>query len=126
MNSQVVTPDRTQSPVSTKAAQNPLNAPQRSGARSVPKPSDGRKEVPFELDANSAKEVLLAGDFTGWEKTPVKLRKGERGTWHATVQLAPGKYHYKFVVDGQWQDDPRAKRRCPNAFGTCNSVLEIT
>jgi 1,4-alpha-glucan branching enzyme len=89
-------------------------------------PSDGRKEVFFELDASSAKEVLLAGDFTGWEKTPIKLRKGERGDWHATVKLGPGQYHYKFVVDGQWQDDPRATASCPNPFGTCDSVLEIS
>jgi len=87
--------------------------------------STGRKEVFFELDANSAKEVLLAGDFTGWEKTPIKLRKGERGSWRTTVKLAPGQYHYKFVVDGQWQDDPRAAAKCPNPFGTSDCLLEI-
>jgi hypothetical protein len=42
-----------------------------------------------------------------------------------TVLLPPGRYHYKFLVDGGWQDDPRAKERTPNPFGTCDSVLEI-
>ena len=32
---------------------------------------------------------------------------------------------FKFLVDGNWQDDPRAKERTPNPFGTCDSVLEI-
>ena len=82
--------------------------------------------MPFELEAGSAKEVLLAGDFTGWEKTPIKLRKGDRGTWRTTVLLAPGQYHYKFVVDGKWQDDPRAAIRRPNPYGTCNSIREIS
>ncbi len=113
MNTQVAAPGRTQALVSTKSSQNLRNAPPR-------------KEVFFKLDASSAKEVLLAGDFTGWEKTPIKLRKGERGDWCATVKLAPGQYHYKFVVDGEWQDDPRATARCPNPFGTCDSVLEIS
>jgi 1,4-alpha-glucan branching enzyme len=88
--------------------------------------SDSRKEVVFELDASSAKEVLLAGDFTDWEKTPIKLRKGDRGAWQASIKLPPGQYHYKFVVDGEWRDDPRATKRCPNTFGTSNSVLEIS
>jgi len=121
MNQEVLTSSRNQS------SQNPRNAPPRSGTRSAPqKPSSGRKEVQFELNASAAKEVLLAGDFTGWEKTPIKLRKDERGAWHGTVMLAPGQYHYKFVVDGQWKDDPRAKSTCPNPFGTCDSVLEIS
>jgi 1,4-alpha-glucan branching enzyme len=126
MNAQTLTPGRTQALVSAKASKNSLNAPPRSGVRSVKQPSDGRKEVFFELDASSAREVLLAGDFTGWEKTPIKLRKGERGAWYATVMLAPGQYHYKFVVDGQWQDDPCAASTCPNPFGTSDSVLEIS
>jgi 1,4-alpha-glucan branching enzyme len=126
MNSQPISPGRTTTLVSNKVFQNSVDVPQRSGPRSATQPSGECKEVFFELDANSAKEVLLAGDFTGWEKTPVRLRKGEHGIWHATVKLAPGQYHYKFVVDGHWWDDPRAAARCPNPFGTSDSVFEIS
>ena len=73
-----------------------------------------------------AQEVLLAGDFTGWEKMPIKLTKSDQGKWKTFVTLAPGKYHYKFLVDGQWKDDPRAKSRCPNPFGSSDCVLDIT
>ena len=109
-----------------KPSQNFRNAAPRTGANSVKKPSDERKEVVFEFDATSANEVWLAGDFTDWEKTPIKLRKGERGRWQTKLMLAPGQYHYKFVVDGQWQDDPLATGRRANPFGTCDSILKIS
>jgi 1,4-alpha-glucan branching enzyme len=126
MNAQVAAPTRTQTSVPAKAAQDLQNARSQSASRSATKPSDRLKEVFFELNASSAKEVLLAGDFTDWEKTPIKLRKGEHGAWCTSVKLAPGQYHYRFVVDGQWQDDPSATAHSPNPFGTSDSVLEIS
>jgi len=110
----------------TRAFRNALDAGPRAAAPGTTQASDGHKEVNFELVASLAKEVLLAGDFTGWEKTPIKLRKGERGAWRATVKLPPGQYRYKFLVDGQWRDDPRAAARCPNPFGSCDSLLAIS
>jgi 1,4-alpha-glucan branching enzyme len=126
MNSPVVTPTRTQAPDTTKTPQNSPTTSAQSGARQATKGAEGRKEVPFEIEAASAREVLLAGDFTGWEKTPIKLRKGERGTWRTTVLLPPGQYCYKFVVDGQWKDDPRATAHRPNPFGGSDSVRVIS
>jgi 1,4-alpha-glucan branching enzyme len=70
--------------------------------------------------------VLPAGDFTEWEKTPIKMSKWESGAWCATILLAPGQYHYKFKVDGQWQDDPWAPANRPNPFGTSDGMLEIS
>jgi 1,4-alpha-glucan branching enzyme len=69
--------------------------------------------------------VLLAGCFTNWDEAPIQMRHNGAGSWQTKVVLAPGRYHYKFLVDGNWQDDPRATARCPNPFGTCDSVLEI-
>ena len=126
MKSQANAPARTQGAELTRPTQNPRNAQARSGARSAIKSFEGQKEIFFEVDASGAKEVLLAGDFTDWEKTPIKLQKGERGCWRAAVKLSPGQYRYKFVIDGQWKDDPRAAARHPNPYGTCDSVLEIS
>jgi len=80
----------------------------------------------FGLYTNSAEEVLLAGDFTGWKKTPIKLRKEKHGAWTAAVMLTPGQYHYKFVVDGQWEDDSRPAASCHNPPETNDIVLEIS
>lgn len=47
------------------------------------------------------------------------------GHWEATVSLAPGRYEYKFVVDGQWIPDPMATEQVWNRHGTLNSVKHV-
>jgi hypothetical protein len=39
--------------------------------------------------------------------------------------LFPGRYEYKFLVDGRWQIDPAGKQMCWNCFGTQNNVIEV-
>ena len=67
------------------------------------------REIVFRFDNGAAGEVLLAGSFTGWNQSPITLRRVGEGSWETKVLLPPGRYHYKFLVDGAWQDDPRAK-----------------
>ena len=40
--------------------------------------------------------------------------------------LFPGNHEYKFLVDGQWREDPSNERLCPNCFGTYNSVINLS
>ena len=49
----------------------------------------------------------------------------EDGHWETTIALAPGRYEYKFVVDGQWLPDPLAHENVWNQHGTLNSVVEV-
>jgi 1,4-alpha-glucan branching enzyme len=79
----------------------------------------------FAFNAPAAMNVQLVGDFTQWQKSPISLRKDERGVWKATVSLAPGTYHYRFLVDGQWRDDPECTLRVTNPFGSHNSVRQV-
>ncbi len=81
------------------------------------------KPVSFQIEAPQAGTVLVAGDFTNWEAKPLKQRKD--GTWSTNLSLQPGVYEYKFVVDGQWQEDPHEDRKVHNQFGTYNSVREV-
>jgi hypothetical protein len=83
------------------------------------------KPAEFHLGAPSAKSVKLAADFTEWEKFPLDMMKSEDGLWFITVPLPPGSYSYRFIVDGQWHDDPRPNKRVPNPFGTINAVVEV-
>ena len=69
---------------------------------------------------------LLVGDFTHWQRQALTLRKQADGIWRATVPLAPGEHHYRFVVDGEWRDDPECALRVPNAFGSENSIVQVT
>ena len=74
----------------------------------------------FEPDA---KQVSVCGAFNGW--STAALTRQADGEWETTLHLAPGRYEYKFLVDGQWAPDPRARENVMNEFGTLNSVVEV-
>jgi hypothetical protein len=84
------------------------------------------KPIEFHVQAPSARSVKLAADFTDWEKYPLDMTKSEDGVWFTNVPLSPGQYSYRFIVDGQWCDDPRSVQRVPNPFGTANAVVNVT
>jgi chromosome partitioning protein len=73
-----------------------------------------------------AKSVQIAGDFNDWQPSKLNLDKvGESGVWQAAVKLPPGKYRYRLVVDGQWQQDPYNESTELNPFGGYNSIVEV-
>lgn len=83
------------------------------------------KIVEFEVAAPDARQVFLAGDFNHWDPNTTPLRRERDGQWKTRLKLTPGRYEYKFWVDGQWREDPKNKLTNSNPFGTANSVLEI-
>ncbi|MBI3987920.1 MAG: hypothetical protein HY343_13430, partial [Lentisphaerae bacterium] len=44
--------------------------------------------------------------------------------WRLRLPLTPGFYEYRYMVDGDWQNDPRACGYVRNAFGSFNCVVE--
>jgi 1,4-alpha-glucan branching enzyme len=88
-------------------------------------PESEAHTVSFEYFNPVAREVLVAGSFNDWQSRATPMTKQRGGKWSAEVLLKPGHYEYRFVVDGQWQDDPMAARFVANAFGALNSVLEV-
>jgi hypothetical protein len=80
----------------------------------------------FYLDAPSAKSVKLAADFTDWEKSPLDLIQSEEGLWFTIVPLFPGSYAYRFIVDGEWRDDPYPEQLVANPYGTMDAVINVT
>ncbi|MBD3263949.1 MAG: glycoside hydrolase [Candidatus Omnitrophica bacterium] len=83
------------------------------------------KRVRFTLNAPEAREVKLAGDFNNWDPIATSLRKGRGKLWAKDMVLKPGRYEYKFVIDGEWLPDPDNKNVTSNSFGSHNSVVEI-
>lgn len=78
--------------------------------------------VTFNYWAPSAATVQLAGDMTNWEKYPIDMTKNEEnGLFSVTVNLDPGPYGYKFVVDGAWITDPENEEK--NQYG--NSLVTV-
>jgi chromosome partitioning protein len=73
-----------------------------------------------------AESVQIAGDFNGWQPTKLPMEKvGQNGVWQASAKLPPGKYRYRLVVDGQWQQDPYNEITELNPFGGYNSIVEV-
>lgn len=91
----------------------------------APQPPAGVRQVTLTMDAPFAKQVTVAGDFNGWEMTTMALAKSDDGTWRITLELKPGSYQYKFLVDGQWVNDPSNPRTAPTQFGSLNNVIEV-
>ncbi len=89
-------------------------------------PKPVRNGVLFSFDAPDVQSLKLVGDFNNW--TPdrgAELAKGETGVWEKVVPLPPGKYHYKYIVDGSWKADPGNPCNVVNDFGGIDSVVEV-
>ncbi len=80
----------------------------------------------FSLNKEGVKEVHIVGDFNNWSVSNESLlwQKGE-GVWQKRIALKPGRYRYKFVIDGEWTTDPSNHVLEPNPYGGLDSVLEI-
>ena len=84
------------------------------------------REVAFILNSPSAESVYLCGDFNEWFPTGLPMIERIEGRlWEKRLMLPPGRYEYKFIVDGIWTHNPAAGKNVPNAFGSLNSVMEV-
>jgi len=79
----------------------------------------------FSFTAPAAMSVQLVGDFTHWQQKPINLQKDAHGIWHATVELEPGPHRYRFLVDGQWRDDPECALQVSNPYGGRDAVRHV-
>ncbi len=81
------------------------------------------RKITFKYRNSEAKEVKLAGDFNDW-KSQTMTKKGKQD-WLVTLQLSPGKYNYKFIVDGSWTKDPRNAKSQTDNYGSEHSIIEV-
>ncbi len=73
----------------------------------------------------NAGQVLITGSFSNWTTEGLPMTKSDKG-WEIELSLEPGKYLYKFIVDGQWKTDTGNKLREKDGFGGYNSVLYVS
>jgi hypothetical protein len=89
-------------------------------------PARAPELVTFVLLAPAATSVALTGDFDGWDRTRLPMRREASGLWTLDVPLAPGRYQYAFVVDGRrFVADPSAPRAIGDDFGQPTSVVTV-
>ena len=84
-------------------------------------------DVDFVLEYNgAAKHVYVCGDFNDWHPACLRMiGNADDGLWEKRLALPPGRYEYKFVVDGNWLHDPDARENMSNIYGSLNSVVEV-
>jgi 1,4-alpha-glucan branching enzyme len=82
--------------------------------------------VCLQLACPGAHQVFIVGSFNDWQTGATPMIRLRDGKWSAQLNLAPGHHEYRFIVDGQWTDDPAATEWIPNPFGGANAVLEVS
>lgn len=65
----------------------------------------------FRFYAPVAKKVSVAGSFNNWNIKEYPAKKDSKGSWTARVSLKPGRYEYKFFVDGSWIRDADSPKK---------------
>jgi 1,4-alpha-glucan branching enzyme len=79
----------------------------------------------FRLPDNAdARGVILAGSFNDWSTSSTAMTRTDSG-WVATLTLPPGRYTYKFIVDGRWQEDKYNRNKEPDGHMGYNSVVYV-
>jgi chromosome partitioning protein len=82
--------------------------------------------IVFTLKAPHHAKVLIVGDFNGWSIEQGEMRyEGQEQVWTRFIPLTPGRYNYKYIVDGRWIADPSNPHEDDNEFGGKNSVIHI-
>jgi len=90
------------------------------------KEEPAERNTSFFISAPKAKDVYIVGDFNHWKINDAsRLSRLEDGRWEKKYTLTPGKYRYKFVVDGEWVLDSLNQEKEQNPYGTFDSVKKL-
>ncbi len=80
----------------------------------------------FRVKAAHAREVKLAGDFNQWvPDRDVMTFRDANGLWKKFVLLPPGQYHYKFLIDDEWREDPSNPVVVSTENGLVSSMIAV-
>jgi chromosome partitioning protein len=80
--------------------------------------------VMFSIEAFDAEQVHLAGDFNDWSLDGSEMEP-IGGVWKKVVKLPPGRYRYRYVIDGHWKSDPLNAEVEPSPYGGDDSILVV-
>lgn len=90
-------------------------------------PQQTKQGVIFSYYDPAARDVQIAGDFSDWKPlNSLPVKQGNEGVWKVNLSLNPGRYQYKYIVDGQWKIDPNNNDVVTNEAGVSNSSLRVS
>ncbi len=81
--------------------------------------------VTFELSGREASSVFVVGDFNNWVADDNSRLAKDNEAWKRQLDLKPGSYKYRFVIDGKWTEDPSNPDTEKNPFGELDSLLLV-
>lgn len=88
------------------------------------------REVVVRFKDAAAGDVRIAGDFNGWVPDrgvrSLIASEGQTRVWTKVLTLEPGTYQYRYVVDGEWREDPANPQTAPGPTGQPNSILKVS
>lgn len=86
---------------------------------------DDNGNVRFRLRGHEdANRVIVSGSFNRWDEHDFKMYRIKDG-WELKLDIKPGEYEYKFIVDGHWMEDPSNPSKVVNEFGQYNSLINV-
>lgn len=92
-------------------------------------PAGPPREVVVRFKDAAAGDVRIAGDFNGWVPDrgvrSLIASEGQTRVWTKVLTLEPGTYQYRYVVDGEWREDPSNPQTAPGPTGQPNSILNV-
>lgn len=79
----------------------------------------------FNYIGKSKENVALCGTFNSWDPFMYKLRETSPGKYSITLKLAPGKYYYQYVINGNYSWDKLNPKTVWNSENMRISVLDV-
>ena len=90
-------------------------------------PKQTKEGVIFSYYDPVAHDVQLVGDFSNWEPAEnIMVQEKKNKIWKGVIPLSPGKYQYKFIVDGEWKIDPYNPGAVTSDLGVNNSLVTVS
>ncbi len=70
----------------------------------------------------SVKKIFISGSFNTWSTQQTPMIASDSG-WTVTLKLQPGKYSYKYIIDGRWTNDADNKLREKDTYQGYNNIF---
>ena len=90
-------------------------------------PSVSGMKTTFLYQGSPGQRVYVYGDFNNWDPYMYRMKElPENNYYLITIRISPGRYKYKFIVDGTTLADPLNDEKTVDIFGQTASVFSVT